>query len=264
MALPQPHWSTAHPIGSLKWTLDEARCHLHSPEILVCSRRTEPCQYTWSRCSLIQPPFDQWCCFTSSGLTFCIASTSLSCCWHYCGKQHRGNCWISCGFQGQHQRAELGLVHVDMEALISHYTLPCLELRDTLLLGISDEHQIISLEKLPQHTSVELTQRRFQHQGEKWAEEIALVHTDSHIRLLTVLTFDLQTTIGVEEHALYETDYWSTPRLLLAHFKTFLGTKGILKVERLRLMPTSHNNEIQFPVRQTVAMAEHNSYQLSA
>ena len=36
------------------------------------------------------------------------------------------------------------------------FSLPCLELGDTLLLGVRDEHQVISVEDLPWYTSAEL------------------------------------------------------------------------------------------------------------
>ena len=50
---------------------------------------------------------------------------------------------------------ELGL-HVDMEPFTFHASLPCLELGDTLLLGVRYEHQVISVEELPWYASAEL------------------------------------------------------------------------------------------------------------
>ena len=47
------------------------------------------------------------------------------------------------------------------EPLTLHASLPRRELWDTVLPGVRDEHQVISIEKLPWHTNVELTQERF-------------------------------------------------------------------------------------------------------
>ena len=47
--------------------------------------------------------------------------------------------------------------YVDTEAFTFHASFPCLELGDTLLLGIHDELQVINIEKLPWHPSMELT-----------------------------------------------------------------------------------------------------------
>ena len=52
---------------------------------------------------------------------------------------------------------ELGLLHVDTEPLTSHAGLPWPELGHTLLLGVCNQHQDISIEKPPRHTSAELT-----------------------------------------------------------------------------------------------------------
>ena len=79
-----------------------------------------------------------------------------------------------------------------------HVSLPRLELGDTLLLGDRDEHQVISVEKLPWYTSTELTRTRLQPQNdEQWAKNRTLMHTNSHAKLLTVLTIDPRTTLGI-------------------------------------------------------------------
>ena len=44
---------------------------------------------------------------------------------------------------------ELGL-HVDMKPFTFHASLPCLEIGDTLLLGVRNEHQVISCKMLLQ------------------------------------------------------------------------------------------------------------------
>ena len=84
----------------------------------------------------------------------------------------------------------------------SNASLPRLELGDTLLLGVCDEHQVNSIEKLPRHTSDELARQCFQQQdGEKWAKDRALMHTNSYAKLLTVLTIDPHTALGIVVHA---------------------------------------------------------------
>ena len=50
----------------------------------------------------------------------------------------------------------LGLLHVDMELFIFHTCLPCLELGDTLLLGVCDEQRVASEEQFSRHTNAEL------------------------------------------------------------------------------------------------------------
>ena len=100
----------------------------------------------------------------------------------------------------------LGLLHVDMELFTFHTCLPCLELGDTLLLGVCDEKQVVSEEKLPWHTNAELMWKRFQHRDEEqWAKGRVLKHINSHAKLITVLTIDLHTTLGIGVHDLNDT-----------------------------------------------------------
>ena len=75
---------------------------------------------------------------------------------------------------------------------------------DTLLLGVRDEHQAISIDNLPWNTCAEFTQKLFHHlDGLQWTMERALRHTKSHAKLLTVLTVYPLVTPGV--HALGDT-----------------------------------------------------------
>ena len=69
---------------------------------------------------------------------------------------------------------ELGLPNVDTETFTFHASLLRIELGDTFLLGIRDEHQVISVEKLPRHTSAEPTRKNLQYQDEEqWAKNKA-------------------------------------------------------------------------------------------
>ena len=84
---------------------------------------------------------------------------------------------------------ELGLLHVDTE------------LGESLLLGVLDEHQVISAEKPQWHTSVKRSRKRLQDQDEEqWTKDRALMHTDSHAKLLTVLTTDSHMTPDIGVH----------------------------------------------------------------
>ena len=75
---------------------------------------------------------------------------------------------------------ELGLLHVDTE------------LGYALLLGVCDEHQVISIEKLPWPTRAELTRKLLQHPSEEqWPNDRAMMHA----KLLDVLTIDSHTTL---------------------------------------------------------------------
>ena len=47
---------------------------------------------------------------------------------------------------------ELGLLDIDVEPFTCHTRLPCPELVDTVLQGVCNKHQVISVEKLPRHT----------------------------------------------------------------------------------------------------------------
>ena len=60
-----------------------------------------------------------------------------------------------------------------------------LEIHTPSMSVMSTSHQVISVEKLPQHTTVELIQKHFQHQDkEQWAKDRALVDTNPHAKLL--------------------------------------------------------------------------------
>ena len=89
---------------------------------------------------------------------------------------------------------ELGLLHIDMEAFTFHTFLP----------GVHDEHQAIRVERLPQHTSAELTQKRLQCQDEEqWAKDWALMHTPTpNSSLYWPLTYARLQELGV--HALVD------------------------------------------------------------
>ena len=121
---------------------------------------------------------------------------------------------------------ELGLLHVDMEPVTFHASLPCLELGDTLLFGGHDEHQVISVKELPCYASAELALQNLHHKNEEqWAKDRTLMHTNSYTKLLTVLTIDSHKTPGLGVHALDDRHSpFLHPRLLKAHHRTFLGT----------------------------------------
>ena len=70
---------------------------------------------------------------------------------------------------------DLGLLHADMEPFTFHSSLPWHELECALLMGVCDDHQVISIKKLLWHTGAELTRQRFQQQdGEQWDKARAL------------------------------------------------------------------------------------------
>ena len=160
------------------------------------------------------------------GPTTCTASARPRCCRRHDSKQHRGTFRIPWGHHVSAGDQELGFLHVDMESFTFHASLPCLELGDTLLLGVHDEHQVISLERLRWHTCAMLTRKRFQYQGkDQCARDRTPMHTNSHAKFLTVLSIDPHTTPGIGVHALDDTQSHSvTLRLLKTHFRTFLGT----------------------------------------
>ena len=101
---------------------------------------------------------------------------------------------------------ELGLLGLDMELFTFHTCLPYLELGNTLLLGVNNEQQVVSAEKLRRHTNAELMWKRLQHRDEEqWAKGRVLMHMNSHAKLIIALTIDLHTTLGIGVHALNDT-----------------------------------------------------------
>ena len=100
---------------------------------------------------------------------------------------------------------ELCLLHVDTAPFSFNANVPRIELGDSLLLGVCDEQQVISVEKLQRHTSAELTQKHLQHKDEEqWAKDRALMHTDSNPKLPIVLTIDSCTPPWIRLHILYD------------------------------------------------------------
>ena len=72
---------------------------------------------------------------------------------------------------------ELGILHADMKPFIFHANLSRLELGDTLLFGVCDKQQVISIERLP-NAHQQITWQHFWHQDrEQWAEDRGLMHT---------------------------------------------------------------------------------------
>ena len=119
-----PHSSTVCHSGSRKWTPHQTR---HQRESLVYRWWAEPRRYTWS--SFCRSPLRQ----TTQGNLF-----------HYVSKANNEN-------------PELGLLHDDAEPITFHAILACLELGDTLILRVRDEHQVINIKKFPWYTSADLT-----------------------------------------------------------------------------------------------------------
>ena len=70
------------------------------------------------------------------GPTAYTVSTVWSFCWHHYSRQHRFLEVILAITRDQ----ELGHLHVEMEPFTFRASVPCLELRDTLLLGVCDEY----------------------------------------------------------------------------------------------------------------------------
>ena len=105
-----------------------------------------------------------------------------------------------------------------------------LEMYSTWLSAIST---VISIDELPWHTSAELTRNRPQyHDEEQLAKDRVLMLTNSHPLLYWPLIHTRPWTLEYMPcmtHAAYS----STPRLLKAHSRIFLGTRsgGFLKVD---------------------------------
>ena len=95
---------------------------------------------TWADviCNLGRLPVDQWCCCTSCWPQLASLDEFLNTSVQYCRpKTLSSSCWHGA-------------------------SLPCLELGDTLLQCVRDEHKVMNAEKLPWHTSAEFTLKCFQ------------------------------------------------------------------------------------------------------
>ena len=134
----------------------------------------------------------------SCGPTTCVVSTRWMYCQHLYDTRHRGSCRILWGHQCQHQDQEPGIFHVDTQPFTFHTSIPRLELGDILLLGVFDEHEVISIEMLPPHTGREVTWKHLQHQDEEQcAKDRSLMHTNFQVKLFTVQTIGTHMTLAV-------------------------------------------------------------------
>ena len=124
--------------------------------------------------------------------------------------------------------------HVYREFFIYHSSLSWLELGDIFLQQVREEHQVISIEKLTRQASLELVWKYLHHQGEEqWAGGRALMHTNSHIKLFTVLTFDWSMTPCIGVHAcMTRTAHSSTPRSPKAQTGPSFTHEDFLKVHK--------------------------------
>ena len=116
---------------------------------------------------------------------------------------------------------ELGLLYVDTEPFTFHASLPHLELGDTLLLCVHDEHQTVSIKKLPWYTNVERMRNHLQHQNEgQWTK-------DSTTPNPSLYWPPTRTGLWALEYIPWMacTARSSTPRLLKAYHRTFLDTQ---------------------------------------
>ena len=134
---------------------------------------------------------------------------------------------------------EVGLLlHVDMESCTFHASLPHLTLRVTLLLSVHDEHQVISIEKLPWYNGVELTRQRLQYQDEgQWAKAKPWC-TPTPMPNSSLYWPWTHTWLRASEYMpwVIHTAHSSTPRLRKAHHRTFLGTwsKAFLRLMKAK------------------------------
>ena len=90
----------------------------------------------------------------------------------------------------------------------------------------SSSESAITAMSSARHTSTELARQSFRHKYEKQgAENRSLMHTNSNPELLAVLTVDTYTALtSVYMPWMTHTAHSSTPKLLKAHQRTFLGT----------------------------------------
>ena len=201
MALSQPHQRTAYHLGSRKWLPHQAWCRRYPLQSQVSHRWVMPCHYTCNRHSLSRPPV--------LGDATALLVDPQHALWAMDGVVVDTTTANSTGvlarflenIMANTRNQEHGLLHVDMEPLTFHASLPRLGLGDIPPLGVCDEHQVINVGDL----------RRITWKG---------LH-------LTVLTIDLYRTPAIGIHALDDThSAFLAPRLIEAHHRTFLGTRS--------------------------------------
>ena len=142
--------------------------------------------------------------------------------WHCHSGRHRDTCLSTWGCQGQHWKPGTWTSSCWHGA----FYFPCLELGGILIQCISNEHQIISIEERPQHTSAKLQRKHFWCQEhEQWSKNRTWTHTNLHAKLLTVLNIDSHVAPHIEMHPWITcTDHFLTMKLLGVNHRTFLGT----------------------------------------
>ena len=92
---------------------------------------------------------------------------------------------------------KLGLFHIDMEPFTFYTSHACLELGDTLLLGVRNQHQVMTVHqwhscKITYSTEMESSRLRTR----------ALRHTNPHANHVTALTIDLHIQLQALEYML--------------------------------------------------------------
>ena len=148
-----PHQSTAYYIGSRKCPPQQA-CHIrHSLQSEICHRWPKPCRYALDRpCSTtsrLMMPLR-----TSCGPVPQVALPALG--GVAADTTSADNKGVFAGFledtQAKTRDKELGRIYADTELFTFHASLLCLELGNTLLPGVCDEHQVINIDTSPRQT----------------------------------------------------------------------------------------------------------------
>ena len=95
------------------------------------------------------------------------------------------------------------LLHIDSQSLAFHTLFPYLQPCNAFFKWVCYYSKIVSIQKLPWHTSTELARQSFQHTYEKQgAENRSLMNTNSNSELLAVLTLDMYAAFDICIHVL--------------------------------------------------------------
>ena len=134
-------------------------------------------------------------------------STGWSCCQHHNSRQYRGTCQIFRTLWPSSETRNLVFLNY-FPRQPSSPTLLC------------NEQHVISVNM---HTNMYVNMHVNMHTN----MSSALMHTNSNAKVFTVLTIDPHITPGIGGMPwMTHTAYSSTPRLLKAHHRTFLGTRS--------------------------------------
>ena len=138
----------------------------------------------------------------SCGPTACTVSTGCSFCQHHYSIQDMGTYQISGGHPGNHQTRNLEFFILTWSPLLSMPAFHAFSFEIHSYLVSAMRARTSALRSSHSTAVLNSRDRASSMNEEQWAKDRTLMHTNSHTKLLTVLTIDPHTTTGLGVHAL--------------------------------------------------------------